>query len=79
MSNLEIKEFSQAIANFVEASPLPEEVKRMALQENLARQEQKARDALMAEIAARDAAEVAKLEVKQDAESLSLGSGLLGV
>ena len=70
MSNLEIKEFSQAIANFVEASPLPEEVKRMALQENLARQEQKARDALMAEIAARDAAEVAKQEVKQGAESI---------
>ena len=70
MSNLEIKEFSQAIANFVEASPLPGEVKRMALQENLARQEQKARDALMAEIAARDAAEVAKQEVKQDAESV---------
>lgn len=70
MSNLEIKEFSQAIANFVEASPLAEEVKRMALQENLARQEQKARDALMAEIAARDAAEVAKQEVKQDAESV---------
>ena len=70
MSNLEIKEFSQAIANFVEASPLPEEVKRRALQENLARQEQKARDALMAEIAARDAAEVAKQEVKQDAESV---------
>ena len=70
MSNLEIKEFSQAIANFVEASPLPEEVKRMALQENLSRQEQKARDALMAEIAARDAAEVAKQEVKQDAESV---------
>ena len=70
MSNLEIKEFSQAIANFVEASPLPEEVKRLALQENLARQEQKARDALMAEIAARDAAEVAKQEVKQDAESV---------
>lgn len=70
MRNLEIREFSQAIANFVEASPLPEEVKRMALQENLARQEQKARDALMAEIAARDAAEVAKQEVKQDAESV---------
>ena len=70
MSNLEIKEFSHAIANFVEASPLPEEVKRMALQENLARQERKARDALMAEIAARDAAEVAKQEVKQDAESV---------
>ena len=47
MSNLEIREFSQAITNFVEASPLPEEVKRMALQENLARQEQKAREGLV--------------------------------
>ena len=71
MNNLEIKEFSQAIANFVEASPLPDEVKRMALQENLVRQEQKARDALLAEIAERDAAEaVKKKEVKQDAESV---------
>ena len=70
MSNLEIREFSQAITKFVDESSLPEEVKRMALQENLARQEQKARDALMAEIAARDAAEVAKQEVKQDAESV---------
>ena len=58
MSNLEIKEFSQAIANFVEASPLPEEVKRMALQENLA------------EIADRDAAEAKQKEVEQDAESV---------
>ena len=59
MSNLEIKEFSQAIANFVEASP-----------ENLARQEQKARDALLAEIADRDAAEAKQKEVEQDAESV---------
>ena len=68
MCNLEIREFSQAIANFVEASPLPEEVKRMALQENLARQEQKAKEALLAEIEARGAAE--KEEVKDDAESV---------
>lgn len=67
MSNLEIKEFSQAINNFVDSSGLPEEVKRMALQEVLIRQEQKARDALLAEIADRDAAEQ---EVKQDAESV---------
>ena len=60
MSNLEIREFSQAITNFVDSSGLPEEVKRMALQEVLTRQEQKARDA----------AEVAKQEVKQDAESV---------
>ena len=67
MSNLEIKEFSQAITNFVDSSGLPEEVKRMALQEVLIRQEQKARDALLAEIADRDAAEQ---EGKQDAESV---------
>ena len=71
MINLEIREFSQAITNFVDGSGLPEEVKRMALQEVLTRQEQKARDALMAEIAARDAAESTKQkEVKQDAESV---------
>ena len=35
MSNLEIREFSQAIINFVDSSGLPEEVKRMALQEIL--------------------------------------------
>ena len=65
MSNLEIREFSQAITNFVDGSGLPE-VKRMALQEVLTRQEAKAREALLAEIAARDAAE----EVKNDAESV---------
>ena len=70
MSNLEIKEFSQAITNFVDSSGLPEEGKRMALQEVLTRQEQKARDALLAEIAARDAAEVKQKEVKQNAESV---------
>lgn len=69
--NLKIREFTQAINNFVDSSGLPEEVKRMALQEVLTRQEQKARDALMAEIAARDAAESTKQkEVKQDAESV---------
>ena len=67
MSNLEIKEFSQASTKFVDESSLPEEVKRLALQEVLTRQEQKARDALLAEIADRDAAEQ---EVKQDAESV---------
>ena len=71
MSNLEIKEFSQAITNFVEASPLPEEVKRMALQENVGGEEQKASGALLGEIADRDAGEAAtQEEVKQDAESV---------
>lgn len=70
MSNLEIREFSQAITNFVDSSGLPEEVKRMALQEVLTCQEQKARDALLAEIANRDAAEAKQKEVEQDAESV---------
>lgn len=68
MNNLKIREFSQAITNFVDGSDLPEEVKRMALQEILIKQEQKAKDALLTEIAARDAAE--KEEVKDDAESV---------
>lgn len=67
MSNLEIKEFSQAITKFVDESSLPEEVKRLALREVLTRQEQRTRDALLAEIEARDAEEQ---EVKQDAESV---------
>lgn len=65
--NLKIREFTQALLNFIDGSDLQEEVKRMALQEVLTRQEQKARDALLAEIAARDAEEQ---EVKQDAESV---------
>ena len=42
--NLKIREFTQALLNFIDGSDLPEEVKRMALQEVLTRQEQKARD-----------------------------------
>ena len=68
MRNLEIREFSQAITNFVEKSDLPEEVKRMALQEILLKQEQKAKDALLGVIARRDAAE--KDELKDDAEGV---------
>ena len=68
--NLKIREFTQALLNFIDGSDLPEEVKRLALQEVQYKQEQKARDALMAEIADRDAVEVAKQEVKQDAESV---------
>lgn len=67
MSNLEIAEFKQAIKNFVESAALPVEVKRMALAEILRDVEQESRQALMAEIAARDAAEQ---EVKQDAKSI---------
>lgn len=69
MQNLEIAEFKQAIKNFVAKSELPVEVKRMALSEILREVEQESRQALMAEITARDAAEQEK-EVKKDAESV---------
>lgn len=69
MQNLEIAEFKQAIKNFVANSELPVEVKRMALSEILREVEQESRQALMAEITARDAAEQEK-EVKKDAESV---------
>lgn len=71
MTNLEIAEFKQAIKNFVGGSELPVEVKRMALSEILREVEQESRQALMAEIADRDAA---KQEVKQDAESIRTDS-----
>lgn len=67
MQNLEIAEFKQAIKNFVANSELPVEVKRMALSEILREVEQESRQALMAEITARDAEEQ---EVKQDAKSI---------
>lgn len=73
MNNLKIREFSQAITNFVEGSDLPDEVKRMALQEILIKQEQKAKEALLAEITARDAAEkeeTEKEEVKSNAKGV---------
>lgn len=69
MQNLEIAEFKQAIKSFVGKSELPVEVKRMALAEILRDVEQESQRILMAEIAARDAAEQKK-EVKQDAESV---------
>lgn len=69
MQNLEIAEFKQAIKSFVGKSELPVEVKRMALVEILRDVEQESQRILMAEIAARDAAEQ-KEEVKQDAESV---------
>lgn len=67
MQNLEIAEFKQAIKTFVGKATLPAEVKRMSLAEILREVEAESRQALMAEIAARDAAEK---EEKEDAESV---------
>lgn len=69
MQNLEIAEFKQAIKNFVGSSELLVEVKRMALSEILHEVEQESKQALLTEVADRDAAEQKK-EVKKDAESV---------
>lgn len=53
MNNLEIREFSQAIINFTNGSPLPIEVKRLAV-EGVLRQLEDAADAeIKAELKAR--------------------------
>lgn len=57
MNSLEIAEFKQAIKNFAAKSELPAEVKRMVFGEILRDTEEEARQALIAEIAERNAAE----------------------
>ena len=54
MSNLEIREFSQAIINFVNSSALPVEVKRLALADILHQLDSAANTILQNEISERD-------------------------
>lgn len=54
MTSLEIREFKQTISNFVNASKLPAEVKRLALNEVLREQENVTLEVLKSEIEARD-------------------------
>lgn len=54
MSNLEIREFSQAIINFVNSSQLPVEVKRLAMADILHQIDSAASTILQNEIAERD-------------------------
>lgn len=54
MSNLEIREFSQAIINFVNGSQLPIEVKRLALEDILRQVDSAASEIIRSEIADRD-------------------------
>ena len=54
MENLKIREFSQAIINFVNDSPLPIEVKRLTLVEILHQIDSAANSILQREIAERD-------------------------
>ncbi len=54
MGNLEIREFSQAIINFVNGSPLPVEVKRLALSDIMHQLDSAANTAIHGEIVERD-------------------------
>ena len=54
MSNLEIREFSQAIINFINSSSLPVEVKRLALADILHQLDSAANTAIQGEIVERD-------------------------
>lgn len=54
MSNLEIREFSQAIINFINSSALPVEVKRLALSDIMHQLDSAANTILQNEIAERD-------------------------
>lgn len=54
MSNLEIREFSQAIINFVNGSQLPIEVKRLALADILRQVDSAASEIIRSEIEDRD-------------------------
>ena len=57
MSNLEIREFSQAIINFVNSSALPVEVKRLALKDIMAQIETETNKVLTEEIRYREEAQ----------------------
>ena len=54
MGNLEIREFSQAIINFVNSSQLPMEVKRLALADILHQLDSAASEIIRSEIEERD-------------------------
>ena len=57
MGNLEIREFSQAIINFVNKSALPIEVKRLVLKDILAQVEEETTKVLTEEIRDREEAQ----------------------
>ena len=65
MNSIEVREFSQAIRNFIKGSQLPAEVKRLALAEILRETEEVARRELIAQVEERD-----RKEGGADAESV---------
>ena len=66
MSNLEIREFSQAIINFVNRSALPVEVKRLALSDIMHQLDSAANEILQNEIAERNRKEKEEKEAEEN-------------
>ena len=54
MNNLQIREFSQSIINFINASQLPIEVKRLALKDILSQVEAETNKVLQSELQIRE-------------------------
>lgn len=54
MNSIDVREFSQAIRNFIKGAQLPAEVKRLALAEILQETEEDARRELIAQVEERD-------------------------
>lgn len=63
--SLQIREFRNAIKNYVASSPLPDEVKLMALEQCLAEQQERTLETLRKEIAEREETET---EVEENAD-----------
>lgn len=61
-SSLQIREFDNAIKNYVLESPLPDEVKLMVLEKRLAEQQERTLDTLRREIAERESAKETEVE-----------------
>lgn len=69
MNSIEVREFSQAIRNFIKGTQLPAEVKRLALAEILRETEEDTRRELIAQVEERD-----RKEGEQDAEGVQPNS-----
>lgn len=54
MVNLDVREFSQAIINFINQSPIPIEIKRLCINDIATQLEEKANIQIEAELLARD-------------------------
>ena len=65
MNSIDVREFSQAIRNFIKGAQLPAEGKRLALAEILRETEEDAKRELIAQLEERD-----RKEGEQDAESV---------